>query len=197
MDELLFGGMAPWFTIPALVGTTVFLFKGIASLMGGGDGDIDIDPDIGAMHGGNDHHHDASADALKLISVQTLSAFALGFGWVGLAAYRGADLTGPMSLLVALGAGVGVGWLMAHLLRALYRIQSSGNIEAVDLVSREADIDVRVPAARRGVGQVRIVLDDRMRSHHAVTDDAADLERNARVMIVGVNADNTLTVTRL
>src|SRR5690606_2986536 len=60
-----------WFTAPALLGTAVFAIKLLFMLVGAG-GDIDIDIDL---------DHGDPTDAFKVLSIQSVAAFLMGFGW--------------------------------------------------------------------------------------------------------------------
>ncbi|MEM7622185.1 MAG: hypothetical protein AAF235_03180 [Planctomycetota bacterium] len=187
MTEFLLGDFAPWFSVPAILGTTVFATKSALILFGG-----DADGEVGEGADGLD-----GDGTLKVLSITTIAAFCMGFGWLGLAAYRGTGLTEAVSMMIAVGGGLGMGYLMAWLLAALYRMQSSGNITMADSVGSEADVYLAVPPAREGRGEIQVQVDNRLRSYPAVTDDPDPIERHARVLIVAMNPDRTLTVAKL
>src|SRR5689334_25043112 len=94
LDALL-TGPALWFGVPALIGTALFLLRTVMILAGGHHGgDFHSGADFhGAGHSADhsvDHDHDKqSAGAFKALSLQTITAFAMGFGWAGLAALNG------------------------------------------------------------------------------------------------------------
>jgi hypothetical protein len=52
-----------------------------------------------------------------------------------------------------------------------------------------------IPEQGQGRGMVRVVIDNRMRFYHAVSDGVAIPSRTA-VRITAVNDDNTVTVAR-
>lgn len=191
MFDLLFEGYAPWFTVPALVGTGVFIIRMILMLAGGFDADMDMgdgDADIG------DADHGDSTAAFHILSIHSLAAFGMGFGWGGFAAMR--TLPGGLSLaiLVALGIGVAFVWIQMLLLKAVYDLQSSGNVRLSDAVGLEGDVYLRVPARGEGVGRVRLVVSERLRIFNAVTE-GEELPRSTRVRVAKVTG-NTLVVAR-
>jgi hypothetical protein len=190
MIDLLFGQHAGWFTAPALLGTLFFLLR---LLIPGGDADgadaVGLDS---ADHSGAGAHHD-SQWALRFLSVQAICAFLMGFGWTGFAAYRGSALGPGLSAIVGLGGGVGMAWILGAMLRGAMRLEASGNIEIGSALGREGDVYVTVPAAGGGRGQVRLVLGDRQRIFSAVSA-AEEIRPPARVRVVKVNDDRTLTV---
>lgn len=189
MSDLLFGGHAVWFGVPAVVGTLFFLFRLIMMLV------------VGAAHGDGLHmdgdafdlDHGDSSGAFKVLSVQAVAAFLMGFGWGGLGAYRGWGLPALLSVPVGLALGGFMMWLLGKLLAWINRMQSSGTLSIATALDEEGSVYVTVPARRSGRGSVRVVVDDRMQYYPAVTDGAA-LPPGTRILVVEVNLDNTLTV---
>lgn len=189
MWDNLFQGNAAWFSIPALVGTGLFLLKLVLMMVGHhvADGDFDIhDADIG-------HAHDGSEAAFKLLTVQGVLGFAMGFGWTGLGLLGGTKWGVPMIFGVASLAGVATTYIMGAVMASMMQLQSSGNININTTVGAEGTVYTSIPAANAGSGQVTIVVDQRQRTYNAVTP-GDELTRNARVKVVGITGQNTLSV---
>ena len=87
-------------------------------------------------------------------------------------------------------------WLLGKLLEGVYRLQSSGTVSINSALGVEGSVYIAIPPHRSGRGRVRLVVDDRERFYNAVTDDDA-IESHARIRIMEVNDDNTVTVTRV
>jgi hypothetical protein len=183
--DFLFNQHAAWFTVPALVGTGVFIIR--LALMGISEFEVDL------------HHGDGHADpaeGFKILSIQAVAAFLMGYGWVGLACYRGATNPNPtFSALLGVGGGVLAVWVLGALLRGLYGLQASGNVSMASLVGREGDVYVTVPPTGKGCGQVRVVVDKRQRIVSAINAGAEPLKTGSRVRIGRANDDNTITVS--
>ena len=180
--------------MPALAGTFFFLMRMALSLLGG-DGHnagMDVDADVG--HG--DFGHDHSSSAFKFLSIQAILAFAMGFGWGALGAYRGTGLPALVSVLIGIGFGTGMMWMLAKLLQWIGRMQSSGTINLGAALDEAGVVYATVPGGRAGRGRVRVVLYQRMRYYPAVTDGEA-LVTSTPVRVVEINEDNTLTVVPL
>jgi hypothetical protein len=189
MSDLLFSNHAGWFTIPAIIGTIFFVIRMIMLSLGAHVGDVDA-------HGGFDHpggHHSDSDDAFQIISVQSIAAFMMGFGWGGLGGLKGAGWDWTASLICGVIAGVAMVWLLGMLLRAAFELQSSGNVRIDSTLGAEGEVYVTVPQRGSGRGQVRLVLNDRQRIFNAVSDGQC-LPTQSRIRVVRVNEDNTLTV---
>jgi hypothetical protein len=190
MYEIFLTGNATWFTIPALVGTGVFLLRVLLMMLGGAGVDIHHDFDVHADTG--DVHSD-TGDALKLLSVQSITAFLMGFGWGGLGSLKGSGWNELTSVLVGLVCGAGMVWLVGILLRAAWGLQSSGNVPIDSTVGADGTVYVSIPEQGHGQGQVRVVVENRQRIYNAVSGGPA-LATQARVKVIGVNDDRTLTV---
>ena len=189
----LFEQEALFFTIPALLGTFVFVLKlGLMTLAGfGGDFDTDVDADVDVNLG-----EDAgdSTDAFTLLSLQSIAAFLMGFGWGGLAGHLGLDWSLPMSLLLGAGFGALLVWLLGLLMKAVYDLQSSGHVRVEDAVGSEGVVYANVPAKGVGRGQVRVVVNERARIYNAISD-GEPIATSATIRVVQVNDDRSLTVT--
>lgn len=191
MDSL-FQTPTIWFTAPALLGTMLFILK-IALLMLGADGHGDFDAGGGGLDidSGDAHGSDA---AFTVLSIQSLSAIAMGFGWGGLGSLKGAGLDVFPSILIGLGCGFAMVWLLSICLKAVYDLQSSGNVSIEALLGAGGVVTATVPGDGAGKGRVRLISQNRERRCAAVSDGES-IPTGARVIVSRVNKDNTVTVT--
>lgn len=194
--DLFFGGFAAWFTVPAFIGSFFFLVR-MALMFVGGHGDVDTDFDVhGDFH--VDSHvgdHTDSSSAFKILSIQAIAAFLMGFGWGGLGGLRGAGWDVTSSTVFGLVTGAGMVWLLGRLLGVVYRFQSSGTVRIDAALGVEGSVYIGIPPRREGRGSVRLVIDNRERFYNAVTDHES-IESHARVRVTEINDDNTVTVIR-
>src|SRR5687767_7245043 len=124
MLDQLFSGNTLFFSIPAVAGTLFFTFRLV--LMFAGMSHMDVDSDgLDGLDPGADPHH--STEMFKFLSIQSISAFIMGFGWGGLGALLGAGWEWGTALLCALTGGIAMVWLLSWLLKIVYDLQSSGN----------------------------------------------------------------------
>lgn len=197
MQELILGPVAIWFGVPALVGTAFFTLRLVSMFLGadsdlGADldvPDLDIpDADVPDMDAAPDV--DDSSEAFKVLSVQTLASFAMGFGWGGLGALRGAGWSVAVSVAFGVGCGLAMTWLLARLLRFVYGLQSTGNVPLFHALETEGTVYTSVPAQGDGSGRVRVVIGDRERYYKAVTEGPA-LPRDTRIRVVEVDQQNS------
>lgn len=182
MRDLIFGPVTIWFGVPALVGTAFFSLRMLMMLVGG-DGDVDGgDVEIADADAGDGD----SSETFKVLSIQSIASFLMGFGWGGLGALRGAGWPLPLSIAFGAVAGLGMVWLLARLLRFVYGLQSSGTLPLFHALESEGTVYATVPAEESGAGEVRLVIGDRERYYRATTD-GLELTRGTRVRVVAVN----------
>ncbi len=209
MLEMLTTELAPIFTVPAVFGTAFFLLRLVLLLVGAADAHLEVHTD-GVDFG--DAHHTDPGEAFKYLSLQSVLGFAMGFGWAGLAAYRAAELSVGLSMLVAVAGGVAIVWLLALLMKAMHDLQSSGNVDPHNTIGHEGDVYLSIPSTGSaeagaavsfspGRGQVRVTIDDRQRIYDAIEETLdgrppAGLPTGTRVRVVGVDGGHTLRVVR-
>lgn len=190
--DLLFGQHAGWFAAPAIIGTAFFLLR-LLFLMTGLGHAHDMNFDVGGdIH--TDPIHPDPAQAFKALSIQTIATFLMGFGWAGLGGYRGMGMDMLPSLGVGVLGGAAMVWLLGLLLKAIYDLQSSGNITIDGTIGHEGDVYVTVPANGKGRGQVRVTISNRQRIYNAVSS-GDEIKPSSRVRVTNINQDHTLTVT--
>jgi len=189
MLDLLLRGNAVWFGVPAIFGTAVFVVRLVLMLVGGaGLADADVD----ATHVPDATHPDPTG-AFKALSFQSIIAFAMGFGWAGLAGLHGFKWGIGAAILLGLGGGLVMVWLLASLLRGMYELNSSGNIAPESAIGAEGRVYASIPERGGGSGQVKVIVKERQRIYNAVSQGPA-CPTTTRVRIVGVLDERTLTV---
>ncbi len=201
MQELILGPVAIWFGVPALRGTAFFALRMVMMLVGGADTDtgfdvdvdvdFDVDVDVGDADAPSDTGGDPgdSTDAFKVLSVQAIASFVMGFGWGGLGALSGLGWPLTASIAFAVLCGSGMVWLLGKLLRFVYGLQSSGTVAMYQALESEGTVYAQIPAGASGTGRVRVVIGDRQRYYKAVTDGDA-LPRDAKIRVVEINDDD-------
>ena len=191
MYDLFFGQNAAWYTIPAIIGTAFFALRSLLLLVGSHHLGVDFHGDVHA----DVHSADDSTHSFEILSVQTIAAFIMGFGWAGLAGLKGTHWSPLTVNVVAAACGVGMVWVLALMLRTMHQIQTSGTISLGAAVGREGGVYLTVPGDGRRRGQVRVTVDGRDRIYDAISQ-GEDLPSGSRVRVLAANDDNTVTVAR-
>ncbi len=135
-----------------------------------------------------------SSSGAGIFSSQTLSAFFLGFGWVG-AIVRNAGVSLTLSIIIAALLGFVVMGAMYLLVRLLLSLQSKGNIDYSSAVGHEATVYVTLPGSDEdGGGQIQLTLQGRMRVASARKVSPGPASPGQKVRITGMFAETTFMV---
>lgn len=207
MFDLLFGPQTVWFGVPALIGTLFFALRLAMVTMGidFGDGDAGVDGGgVDAGVGGADGDapidegmdHAESSSILRFLSLQTITAFCMGFGWGGLLGLETLGYGVGASVGMAVAMGIGFAWFIVWCFTLMYAMGSSGNISISEALGCEGVSASRIPAGGEKTGRVRLTIGDRQRAYGARTE-GDEIHMNVRVRVTRINNDNTVTVVRV
>ncbi len=186
MMDTLFGDLAPWFTAPALLGTGFLMIQLVLGELGG-DGalDLDVDIDIEADHPGAE---------FGLLSAQSISAFFLGYGWIGLAAYRFLDVGFTGAAIIAVLAGIGVAWLMVWLFRTFLKLQNNTNVSITQAIGLTGEVYVKVPPAGEGRGEIILVINQSQHNYFAIQEGDQAIPTHTRVRVLRADESSNIIV---
>jgi membrane protein implicated in regulation of membrane protease activity len=186
--------MYTFFLVCAGVGGTLVLLQFLAGSFGlGGDhGDAD--------HAGLDHDHADAADHdtgeswfLGLLTFRAICAAIAFFGLGGLiAGYY--QLTPAAQLGTAVVAGFAALYLVATMMKMLYRLKADGTVRMSHAVGRTGTVYLRVPGQNTGPGKVTLNLQNRTVEVEAFTF-ANELPTGTPVRVVAVRDTGAVEVT--
>ncbi len=196
MSEFLFGNGASWFSVPALIGTLFFAIRIVLALIGldfddGGSDAAGMDIGSTGLDEGIDHAE--STSVFKFLSIQTITAFAMGFGWGGLLGLRTLDLNIAPSVGLGVLMGVAFAWFVVWCFKLIYSLESSGNISIRDAMHSEGTVSTTIAPGK--TGRVRLTIGDRQRAFTAITEGET-LDSGTRVRVTKINSNQTVTVVR-
>jgi len=136
------------------------------------------------------------ADGLGLLSLRSAIGFLGGFGWTGLIA-----LENGLSLGVATALGVVVGGVLmvsvAYLMKTLYSLRESGTINYEAAIGEVGTVYLTIPPNQSGPGQVRVMVQGRLKVVPAFTESETQIPSERRVKVVGLLDPRTLMVEPL
>ena len=179
--------------IPAtlvLVVQTVLLFFGIGD---GGDADIDTDVDVGGV----DVAEAASGDdGLTLFTVRGIVAMLSVGGWAGVV-FVDLGLDPVLSILLAIVCGVAALFLIAYLMKAVLKLQSSGNIQLGYAIGKTGEVYIPVPPKGEGRGKISITVQDRLIEIDAISGGEEGFKTGETVRVVSVSESGLVVVERV
>jgi len=156
---------------------------------GGADVDADVHTDIHGAEVEADGHGNVF---FGVLSFKALCAFAALFGLTGLIMIPRSDEV-LARVGVALMAGVAGMFGVAMLMRGLSRLQSSGNVRIANAIGKTGTCYLRIPGHGKGRGKVTIEIQERSLQFDARTD-GEEIATGARIRVLAVDGDETLTV---
>lgn len=162
-----------------LVVQTVLLFLGV----GDGDDGIDLTGD-----GQIDTPGDGGSDGLVLFSVRGIMAMLCVGGWSGLALYA-SGAAQWLTILLSLLCGLAALFMIACLMRAAMKLQSSGNISLAAAIGKTGRVYIPIPPRTQGSGKITLTLQERFIEADAVTTADRRLATGEAVRIVSTDED--------
>jgi hypothetical protein len=168
-----------------LFSLAVLLLQILLTLVGVGHHDADF-----SGHGDHD-------TGIGLLTVRTVTAFFVGFGWTGaIMLNRGYSMTAAISA----GTATGVVFLLAtaFLIRNLLRLQSGGgNIDYTNAIGLVGTVYTTIPAAEAGGGQIELEIQGRLMMAEAYTKAVWNLKPNSKARVIALIGRSTLLVEPL
>ncbi len=176
------------FALIALPSTLLIIIQTILMLIGiGGDsgadaGDVDIDDGI-----------EVPDDGLAIFSVRGVTSMLCITGWVAVALLE-TSLPQGISIAIAIACGVATLIGMAYLMRAVYRLQSSGNIDVENCVGKIGEVYIPIPSTGNGSGKINLTVQEKFSEFTAITTSGEQLKTGAFVRVVAVSPSGVLVV---
>jgi len=143
-------------------------------------------PDFDGDHGDGD-------GGLSMLSIRTITAFLVGFGWIGAAC-----LSSGMGIILTLIIGGGVGlilmFMVFSIMRFFYNMQEEGTLDYHNAVGQIATVYLPIPANGTAPGQVEVMIQGRLQVVRAFTSKPDRIENRMSVLVIDLNEDNSLQV---
>ena len=134
-------------------------------------------------------------DGLTLFSVRGIVSMLCIMGWSGFALLETKLHVGvSIAIAVLLGLGTLVG--MAFLMRALQRLQSSGNIVVSNTIGKVGQVYIPIPPNASAAGKVNVTVQEKFSEFSAITMDSETIPTGTYVRVVAVDEAGTLVVER-
>ncbi|MBN2540621.1 MAG: hypothetical protein JXB08_03745 [Bacilli bacterium] len=163
----------------------------------GMDFDMDGDVDVDDMSGIDAFNHDSffSIGGLKIVTIRGVLAFFSIGGWMVYALADTMNIWGAILIGVAAGAIASI--LLAYAMKAIFRLESSGNLDFRSAIGKTAVVYIRVPKNNSGRGKVMLTHQGRLLEVDAITKGSEDIIAKHEVKIVGLENETTLVVSIL
>lgn len=174
------------FALIAIPSTLVMIVQTVMLLIGmGHDADLDMD-DV----------PDMPDDGLTLFSVRSIITMLSVTGWSAVA-FLDSGMNQVLSIVLAVLLGFLALTGMAYLMRAVYRLQSSGNLDVGNAVGKVAQVYIPIAADAEKKGKVTMTLQEKYCEFDAITTAKQTLKTGSYVRVVSVDGTGVLLVEPL
>jgi hypothetical protein len=170
-----------------LLGLLLIVFQAIFGVLIGHDGDTASSGSVD-LHGGH-------GGGGSIVSLKTVSAMLLGFGFGG-AIMQQNGFSAGISALGGIGTGVVIGGGYFALMNSLYRLKSDGTSVMAEALNRSGTVYLRIPGMTSGPGEVQVSFGGRLQNVRAYTR-GLELPTGTAVRVVALHGDHALLVERL
>lgn len=180
--------------IMAAVASVIFIIQAIMTFIGfDSDADMELADAPDAIPESGDADFDA--DGFHLISVKSIISFILGFGWTGVLFYD--TFENPMWLgLLAFVVGLIFMSVIAFLLFQMKKLDRDNTFRIEKVIGMNAEVYLRIPAARKDTGKVNVSLHGSMHELEALTD-GEEIPTGGKVKIIAKVDGETVVVEKL
>ena len=175
----------------AIPSTLIVIVQTVMILFGFGDGGDGGDADANDILDG-----DTDDGGLGLFSVRGIVAMLCIMGWSGVALLE-TSLPKTLSLLIAFALGIATLFGMALLMKAVYRLQSSGNIDLGNAIGKVGQVYIPIPAGGKASGKINITVQEKLTECDAITVGDTALETGSYVRVTAIGEGGVLVVEPL
>ena len=114
-------------------------------------------------------------------------------GWVAVALLE-TSLPAGVSIAIAIACGIATLIGMAYLMRAVNKLQSSGNIDIGNCIGKIGEVYIPIPSSGNGSGKVNLTVQEKFSEFTAITTSGEQLKTGAFVRVVAVSEAGVLVV---
>lgn len=176
---------------------TLFMIVQIILLaIGSGDSDTTFEADttIDDVDSINDDGIGLTIFGLRVLSVRSVIAFLAVGSWLTFALFYSIRF---YALIPGVAAGIAAAFAIAAFIKAIEKLQGSGNLKTENAVGKTAEVYIPIPALRSGSGKVNVYVQEMFTELEAVSDSAQPLKTGEKVKIVDVLSEGTVVVEPL
>ena len=169
------------------LGLFLIILQAIFGVLIGHDGDT--------SSGGSIDIHGGHGGGGSVVSLKTVSAMLLGFGFGGAILEKNGFSAG-ISALGGIGIGLLIGAAYFALMNSLYRLRSDGTSVLSDAVNHSGTVYMRIPGNVSGAGEIQVSFGGRLQNVRAYTRGMG-LATGTAVRVIALHGDQALLVEKL
>lgn len=174
-------GSEHFFWTITIIASTIFGIQLILTIIGM---EHDFDIEMGSLDG-----HDGTMDtggAVSLFSIRSFINFFVGFGWSGV------SFLGLMPIwlvyIISTIIGIGFAYMYIYLRKKMMKLEHNGAFKIERCKDTDAEVYIRIPAERSGVGKVQVSQNGSIHEIDAVTD-GEEIKSGTRVYVAEIEGN--------
>lgn len=178
---------AKFYWVIALIGSLIFLFIVIMTLLGfeGGEDFDDVDTSIDTDTG----------IEFQFISLKNLIGFFTIFGWTGIACI-GEGLSKSLTVLISVIAGMVMMTIMAAMFHYMKKLTDSGTLDYKNAIGAIGEVYLTIGENRSKMGKVSVRVQGTLRELEALSDSFTELKSGTIIKVVDVTSNGILIVDK-
>ena len=169
------------------ISSVVLTLQMILAMFGGDMDGLDSDMDI--PDGGE-------GGASGILSIRTIGAFFTGFGWSGAAMLQAGHGTGAATFVGVVVGSIFMA-LIFYLMAYLHSLRQEGTINYANAVGKVGAVYLPVPPHRKGMGQIEVLVQGRLKIVQAITDNDKKIGNRVAVRVTELVDEQTILVEPL
>lgn len=126
----------------------------------------------------------ASDSAFTFLSLQSVLAFLMGFGWIGLSYTRGGQTSSWKAFLIAGGIGLAFMVLSAFLMKMVNKLNHTPSVDLRRAVGQVGEAYVQLPS--KGSGKIRLEIGGRLEIRAAMNEEDEPISAFEKVKVIKV-----------
>ena len=134
--------------------------------------------------------------ASGIFSIRSIGAFFTGFGWAGAAMLQAGNGVGASTFVATLSGSAFLA-IVVYLMIYLHSLREEGTINYSNAVGKVGNVYLPVPPKRKGMGQIEVMVQGRLKIVKAVTDAEKKIENRVAVRVTDTIDEQTILVEPL
>ena len=134
--------------------------------------------------------------ASGIFSIRTIGAFFAGFGWAGAAMLQAGISTGAATFVATLSGSAFLG-VVIYLMSYLHSLRQEGTLDYSNAVGNVGNVYLPIPPKRKGMGQVEVMVQGRLRIVQALSDSEKKIGNRVAVRVTDTIDEQTILVKPL
>jgi len=131
-----------------------------------------------------------------LFSIRSVGAFFTGFGWAGVAMLQHGYSTGAATFAATVVGLIFLG-MVFYLMRYIFSLREEGTMNYANAVGEIGAVYLPIPPKRKGIGQIEVLVQGRMRTVRALSDHDKKIGNRVAVRVTELVDQQTLLVELL